>query len=586
MQPSKLPLLDKQVPSQPDHALDVLPFGVCFCDRDGAIVRCNRAVAEICGRAPLPGEPADRFWATLTGREDQPVRGVLAGGNAVRDLDITIVRGDGARMTVCVSIDAVAEGAVISFRDAPVPRRLPWAQPDDEQHARALLGALPVAVYTTDAAGRITFYNQAAAALWGREPALGVETWCGSRMLRWPDGKPMRHDESPMAVALRERHAICGAEATAERPDGSQYRFLCYPTPVWDDRGDLTGAVATLVDITDRRSSEELSQRLASIVESSNDAIVGKNLDGIITSWNQGAERLFGYTAAEAIGNPVTMLIPPERKDEEPEILRRIRRGEQIDHYDTVRLRKDGSQVDISLAVSPMKNAGGVIIGASKIARDNTERRRAHEKQMLLLREMSHRVKNLFALTGGVVALSARFARTPEELAETVRGRLNALAQAHDLTLPDLRDGSDRPDRQTTLRALVQTIVSPHSDPARDGGDRVTIGDGPEVPIGGGAITSIALLLHEFATNAAKYGALSLPTGRVHVAWTVEGDDLHLVWRERGGPPVGGQPDGEGFGSLLGRATVKGQLGGSISREWEPEGLTVHLSVTLSRLAK
>ena len=131
--------------------------------------------------------------------------------------------------------------------------------------------------------------------------------------------------------------------------------------------------------------------------KSSDDAIISKGLDGIITSWNRGAERLFGYTAEEVIGKPVTILIPEDRMNEEPEILERIRRGERIDHYDTVRRRKDGSLIDISLTISPLKDADGRIIGASKIARDITERKRAQEQQKLLVNEMQHRIKNSLA---------------------------------------------------------------------------------------------------------------------------------------------------------------------------------------------
>jgi PAS domain S-box-containing protein len=177
------------------------------------------------------------------------------------------------------------------------------------------------------------------------------------------------------------------------------------------------------IDITERKRSEQFEKRFASVVESSDDAIVSKDLDGIIKTWNPGAERLFGYTAEEVIGKPITLLIPMDRHDEESEILSRIRRGERIDHYETLRQRKDGSLIEISVTVSPLKNAEGRIIGASKIARDITERRRAQEQQNLLLREMSHRVKNLFAVTSGLVTLSARSARTLADLAEAVRER-------------------------------------------------------------------------------------------------------------------------------------------------------------------
>ena len=154
------------------------------------------------------------------------------------------------------------------------------------------------------------------------------------------------------------------------------------------------------------------------IIELSDDAILSKDLDGVILSWNRGAERLFGFTAEEAVGKPVTIIIPLDRRDEEPTILEKIHRGERIEHFETVRQRKDGSFVDISLTISPIRNARGKIVGASKIARDITELKKARERQRLLLREMSHRVKNLFALSGSIVGLSARSAKSPHELAE------------------------------------------------------------------------------------------------------------------------------------------------------------------------
>ena len=136
---------------------------------------------------------------------------------------------------------------------------------------------------------------------------------------------------------------------------------------------------------------------LASIVESSDDAIVSKNLDGIITSWNRGAERIFGYTAEEAVGQPITILIPHDRQDEERAILTRVRRGERIDHFETIRQRKHGSLIVVSLTVSPVKNAEGKIVGASKIARDITEEKRAQEQIATLAREAEHRSKHLLA---------------------------------------------------------------------------------------------------------------------------------------------------------------------------------------------
>ena len=219
---------------------------------------------------------------------------------------------------------------------------------------REVIEALPAAIYTTDKDGCITFYNEAAEAMWGRSPRLGDDQWCGSWKLYWPDGTPLPHDECPMAIALKTGKPVRGVEAVAERPDGTRVPFAPYPTPIFDASGELVGAVNMLVDLTDRKAAEENAQRLASIVQSSDDAIISKDLNGIINSWNRGAERLFGYTSEEVIGKPITILIPPERVDEEPSILARLRRGERIDHYETVRRRKDGSLVDISLSVSPI----------------------------------------------------------------------------------------------------------------------------------------------------------------------------------------------------------------------------------------
>ena len=221
-------------------------------------------------------------------------------------------------------------------------RLLPSAQPHLPRPSTEVLEALQAAVYTTDAGGRITFYNQAAVDLWGIAPEIGKSEFCGSWRMEWPDGQPLPHDECPMAIALKEGRAIHGAEAVAIRPDGTRVPFLAYPTPLRDSTGRLVGAVNMLVNISARKHVEKAAQTLAAIVASSDDAIVSKDLNGVIASWNESAERLFGYSAEEAIGKPVTMLIPTDRDNEEPEIINRIRRGERIEHYETIRQRKDG----------------------------------------------------------------------------------------------------------------------------------------------------------------------------------------------------------------------------------------------------
>lgn len=445
-----------------------------------------------------------------------------------------------------------------------------------------VLRALPEAVYTTDAAGHITFYNEAAVELWGVRPTLGRSEFCGSWKLYWPDGTPLPHSQCPMAIALRERRPNRGYEAIAERPDGSRVRFLAAPTPLFDEAGTMTGAVNMLVDVTQRHRTEEAAQMLAAIVESSEDAVLSKDLNGYIMSWNRGAQRLFGYTADEIVGRHVTVLIPEDRLDEEPVILAKIHQGERVEHFETVRRRKDGSLVDISLTISPIRAPDGKIIGASKIARDISDRRQAEETQRLLLREMDHRVKNLFTLASSVVSLSARSADSVESLAAAVRDRLSALAQAHALTLTNRMTLAPSVTPSTTLQELIRTILRPYAGNTDDGSERATI-SGADVAISGSSLTSLALLLHEFATNAAKYGAFSTPSGRVEIECAASADNFEMTWRERGGPPV--EPaTSEGFGSLIARATVRGQLGGDVSRQWDPEGLTIRLVVASDRL--
>lgn len=251
---------------------------------------------------------------------------------------------------------------------------------DRERRFREMIDALPAAIYTTDAQGRLTHFNPACVAFSGRTPELGTDQWCVTWKLYYPDGTPMPHDQCPMAIALKEGRIIRGTEAIAERPDGTRVWFEPYPTRLHDETGKIIGGINMLVDISARKRAEQAKFDFAAIVESSDDAIITKNLDSIITSWNAGAERLFGYTAAEAIGQPITLLIPPDRVDEEPGILSRIRRRERIDHYETVRRRKDGTHLYISLTVSPIVDAQGKVVGASKIARDITGRKQAEEQ--------------------------------------------------------------------------------------------------------------------------------------------------------------------------------------------------------------
>jgi two-component system CheB/CheR fusion protein len=447
----------------------------------------------------------------------------------------------------------------------PAAIDLPGADPAEPVALNQLVGALPAAIYTTDTEGRITYFNEAAAAMWGRRPKLNCDLWCGSWRLFWPDGTPMPHDACPMAVALREQRAVRGGRAVAERPDGTRVPFMAFPTPLRDASGAFIGAVNMLIDMTEHERAQHISRRLAAIVESSDDAIVSKDLDGVIATWNAGAERLFGYLAQEVIGKPITILIPQEHRDEEDRILERIRRGERIEHFETVRQRKDGSLVSISLSVSPITDESGRVVGASKIARDITEKRRRDEQIALLAREADHRTKNLLALALATVHLTN--GESAAELKTAIEGRLRALANAHTLLAQSRWAGAN-------LRNLALEELAPYC--AADD-QRMRI-NGPDVILGQAPAQAIALALHELATNAAKYGALSKSSGRIDIEWRLQpGNRLLLRWSESGGPPVEA-PARQGFGTRV-MARICDQLNGELHFDWRQDGLVCDISI-------
>ncbi|WP_295719223.1 PAS domain S-box protein [Mucilaginibacter sp.] len=250
--------------------------------------------------------------------------------------------------------------------------------------ANILYNELPVAVYTCDSLGYITSYNIAAEKLWGRKPEIGKDLWCGSWKIYYLNGKPMPLHLCPMARTLKEGVAIEGEEIIVERPDGTRVKVKPCPAPVFNEAGILTGAINTLIDVTRLTEGEEKQAMLAAIVNSSDDTIISKTLDGIITSWNPAAERMFGFTANEAVGKHISLIIPPSRIKEEEFIIGQITKGNKLDHFETIRVAKDGHEIPISITVSPIIGSRGKVIGASKIARDITERKKAEEKQSIL----------------------------------------------------------------------------------------------------------------------------------------------------------------------------------------------------------
>ena len=423
----------------------------------------------------------------------------------------------------------------------------------------------------------VALYNDAYAPTIGKKhpTALGrpaIENW---REL-WDDLEPLLSSvrSSGQTVVAKDRPFYIERNGFGEKV----FFDISY-SAVPDEAGNVAGVMCIVNETTTRvyaeraqRDAESAAARLAAIVQSSDDAIVSKDLNGIITSWNDGAQRLFGYTADEVIGKPVTILIPSDRQDEEVDILTRIRRGERTKHFETKRRRKDGSLFDISLTISPVKDKDGRIIGASKIGRDITERKRAQETQALLIGELNHRVKNTLASVQAIARQTLRRARSSDDFVSSFSGRIQSLARVHTLL-------GATSWRSAELGELVR-------DQLRYGAideARVTA-SGPQVQLGAQTALHLAMMLHELATNAIKYGALSVQAGRVSVEWTVDDTTLHFRWRESGSAPV--RVSGKrGFGSTLIEQSARGE-GGSANMRTSAEGISWEIDIPLPRLTE
>jgi PAS domain S-box-containing protein len=321
-------------------------------------------------------------------------------------------------------------------------------------------------------------------------------------------------------------------------------------------------------DITERKKAEQGAKRLVSLIESSDDAIISTDLSGVISSWNQGAERIFGYAAEDIIGQSIALIIPPDRRHEELNDLERIRRGERVNHYETVRSRKDGTSVDTSLTVSPLHDAAGSVVGASNIARDISTRKRAEEHQRALNAELDHRVKNVLATVCAIIDQTREASRTPTDFVMGLDHRIRSLASTHDLLSRSQWHG-------VSLAEIVRREFAPYAT------DESTI-SGPSITLKAEATAALAMVLHELTTNAAKYGAFSNRSGRVLLRWwwLQNGGPARLVidWQEVGGPTVQ-IPSRLGYGTSVVRELIPFELGGSVDLVFAEDGLHCRLEI-------
>ena len=463
---------------------------------------------------------------------------------------------------------------------------------ESEGRYRALFEMGPVATYFCGASGVIQDFNRRSAELWGREPATGDdnERFCGSVKIFRPDGSYMPHAQSPMADVLSGKVSNArDVEVHFERPDGTQIIAVLNIRPLKNQRGEITGAINSFFDVTERRAAQEAVRaseaKFRMLFEYIDEGFctlqkletgAGERSDFRYLSANAGFEKQTGVGGV--VGKTIREMFPKE-----PE--------EWFDTYDAVmttgepiRFERHLASQGRTLELFAFRFEDEAVLKVGVIFLDVSLRKHHEGQQELLLKEMDHRVKNLFAIIGGMVTLSARSANTPKELAETVQGRVGALASAHQLIRPK-HSAAEATKRETTLGELVRKVLSPYADPVGTGDSARTEIEGPEIPIGAGASTNVALVVHELATNAAKYGALSVPGGRVHISWTLISGRLVLTWEEKDGPVVTGPPEREGFGSMLARRSVSGGLRGDLDFYWKPTGLIVLVSAEMEHLA-
>lgn len=421
----------------------------------------------------------------------------------------------------------------------------------ERERLRITLASIGDAVISTDAKGRTVYLNAVAESLtgWTQAEALGRPL---PEIFRIVNEKTRQPAENPALRALQEgvvvglaNHTVLIARDGTERPiDDSA-------APMVDDSGVPMGTVLVFRDVTERRQAEEAQARLAAIVESSQDVIISKTLQGVIRTWNAAAERLFGYTAEEAIGRSITMIIPPDRLHEETEILSRISRGERVEHYETVRMAKDGRLIDISLMISPVRDAEGEIIGASKIARDITERKQADEalrKAVEALQEadrrkdeflavLAHELRNPLApLRNGlqVMRLAAGDAALVANTREMMARQLSHMVRMIDDLLDVSRIRSNKMELRRSRVSLADVVSSavettrPALEAARH---KLTVSLPPEPVLLDADLTRLAQVFGNLLHNSAKY---TEPGGHIWLTATREGNVVSVAVRDTG----------------------------------------------------
>jgi PAS domain S-box-containing protein len=548
----------------PMGILDSVDVPIIVLGRNCSIVCFNRAAADVfrleasdVGRPPdeartLQGATQLREWCAQ----------VTATGAALRH---DFRHGDKSfvvRIAPHMQSNQDA-GAVLTFTNVTAFRASIDQAIYEREYTKAILNTVAEPLVVLSAEMGVQTGNRAFYAMFGvsRDQAQG-------RPLAEFGNKALASLRMRLEEMLTGGRAFETFEVEHVVPGAGPRTFCLDAHPFSSPRPSVPMILLAFQDITDRKQAEAAGAYLSFIVSSCDDAIIGKDVNGNILSWNHGAEKLFGYASGETVGKPITILIPPERLDEENSIIERLRRGERINPFETIRQRKGGSLIDISLTVSPVRDAQGSIIGASTVARDITGPKRAQEQKDLLLFEMKHRIKNTLTQVQAIANQTLRSVSADERSA--FAGRLHSLGNAYDLLT------SEKWER-ASLTDVVGTALRPFQETHRA---RFLIEGPGDLFLDSRRSLALAMTLHELATNAVKYGALSNASGRISVEWKLlDPTCVQLRWKERGGPPVV-QPDRRGFGSRLIEQSLSNESG-KTHMSYDPRGVECVIEVVL-----
>jgi len=453
-----------------------------------------------------------------------------------------------------------------------------------------ILDLLPIATFICDAKGTILQYNRHAVALWGQTPEPGqtLEQLRESARIFELDGTPIAR--SMVAEVLASGTPVRDVERIIERADGTRLILSINVDPLRNAQGDLVGAVNCFLDITERKRMDaalestrlhalEQEQRLAATYEHAAIGISEIAPDGHFLRVNEAICAITGYSREELLSARLFRYTHPDDVDPDREGFRKQVAG-ALDFYSIEKrfIRKDGRVIWLSVRSSPVRDADHKLLYLVRVVQDITERKASEQRQKLLMDELNHRVKNTLATVQSLASQTARAARTPAAFRERFEGRLIALSKAHDQLTDHHWESAD-------LRELLSGNLAPY---AGVGSERVIL-RGEDIVLRPRAVLTLAMAVHELTTNAAKYGALSIPGGRIEIHWQpVRGDNGHsmlrIEWIEQGGPPVT-PPDQRGFGSRLIEGSIAAELGGKVHLAFAPQGLRCEIVIPMHTTA-